>query len=425
MKRFGLLLIIITFIISPAVTAGAEEIALTLDEAIQIALRDNRDILLKTEEVKKAKLKISEARAGLYPTLNFTGGWKDTRDFYPEKNLGQTTTQFTLKQYLYRGGKTINSIAQSQDKLAVSQALKDQAKIELILNVQKAFNLVLLAEKFAELNKGILDNALMHLEALQAKFQNGEVSESDILLIKESLASVEEAYAASISQVESGQALLRNLLYLEEGIHIKPQGQFAYEPKEVAYDEAFLKAMQSRPEIRQYEAQAKADQKAIEIAKADNRPSIYASWDYYSNSTTTATFTPSKAWQDYSIVGLTFSWPIFDGWATKAKVEQAIVDLKETRLSQEKAKKDIALELKNAYLGLKNAIAEIKASESEVALYQDQRSTVEQKYGQGIASSLDLKDADLKYAVSLFNRNQAIYDYIIARVSFDKATGGI
>lgn len=422
MKRLGLLLIIFTFICP---VLQAEEVALTLDEAIQIALRDNRDMLLKAEEVKKAKLKISEAQAGLYPTLTFTGGWKDTRDYYPKKNLGQTSTQFTVKQYLYRGGKTINSIAQNQDKLVVAQTLLDKTKIELILNVQKAFNLSLLAEKFAELNKQILNNALMHLEVVKVKFQNGEVSQSDILRIKESLASVEEAYAASVNQVESTQVLLCNLLYLEEGIRIKPQGKFAYEPKEVAYDEAFLKAMQNRPEIRQYEAQTKADQKAIEIAKADSRPSIYASWDYYSSSTSTATFSPSKAWQDYSIIGFTFSWPIFDGWATKAKVEQAIVDLKETRLTQGKIRKDIALELKNAYLSLKNAIAKIKASASEVALYQDYRSTVGQKYRQGIASTLDLQDGELKYRIALFNRHQALYDYIIARVSFDKATGGI
>jgi outer membrane protein TolC len=118
------------------------------------------------------------------------------------------------------------------------------------------------------------------------------------------------------------------------------------------------------------------------------------------------------------------TWPIFDGWATRAKVEQAIIGLKETQLAKEKVVKDIALELKNAYLGLKNAIARIRTVDSELGVYSDNLSGVAEKYRQGIASLLDNEDAALKYEISSFNKKQAIYDYIIAQSSFDKATGG-
>jgi len=422
-KRLILLIILFIFIGCPLLRA--EEITLTLDEAVAIALRGNRDILLKSEEVKRAKLKISEAQANLYPSLTFTGVWKDTRDFYPKPDLGQTTTQFTLKQYLYRGGKTINTIAQQENKWEVTQALLDKSKLDTILTVQKAFYLFLLTKDISDLNKKILENTLEHLTMVSKRYRKGQVSESEVLRIKESLANVKKAYSASLNQAEVSEALLKNLLFLEETIKINPVGFFVYQPKEVVYDEAFLKAMKNRPEIRQYEAQERADKKAIEIVKADNRPSIYASWDYYSSSTTTATFTSSKAWQDYSIIGFTFTWPIFDGWATKSKVEQAIVDLKETQLTQEKVKRDITLELKNAYLSLGDAIAKMRAVESEVLLYEDNFTTAQGQYKKGIASSLDLHDADLKRQVALFNRNQAIYDYLIARVSFDKSTGGL
>ena len=241
--------------------------------------------------------------------------------------------------------------------------------------------------------------------------------------MESSLNTVIEAYEATLNQVEASAAILRNLLYLDDKVKVKPANQFVYEPKAVAYDEGFLQAMKTRPEIRQYEAQEKVDKKAIEITKADNRPSIYASWDYYSRSHTSAT--TSKNWNDYNIIGLTFSWPIFDGWATKAKVEQAITDLKETQLTKEKAIKDIALELKNAYLDLKNAIEKIKSVQAQINLYKDTLLVIQDKYNAGIASSLDLNDASLGYEVSLFNQKQAIYDYVLAKSRFDKATGGI
>jgi len=421
LARGASFIIILIFVFPFVLKAEGQEISLTLDEALAIALRDNRDILLKTEDVKQAKLKIAEAKASLFPTLNFTGTWTDTRGYYT-KDLIQTNAQATLKQYLYKGAKTINTIEQNKSKLEVSGALLDKTRLEVVLNVKKAFYTLLLAQEFSRLNKQILDNTQAHIEMIEARYQYGEASQSDVLRIKESLSSVKEAYAASLNQVEASLSLLKNLLYLDEEVKVMPDGQFAYELREVAYDEAFLKAMKSRPEIRQYEAQERVDKKAIEITKADNRPNIYASWDYYSRSHLAAG--TAKNWNDYNVIGVTFSWPIFDGWATKAKVEQAIVDLKETRLTKEKVTKDIALELKNAYLDLKNAIAKMSSMQAQADLYQDTLLVTQDKYKSGIASLLDLHDASLSYEVSLFNQKQAIYDYIVAKAKFEKATGG-
>lgn len=417
-------LILVIFTLSQPFLLRAEEVSLTLDEAVVLALRNNRDVLLKAEEVKKAKLKIAEACASFFPTLDFTGNWTNTRGLYL-KDIASTTTQTTLKQYLYKGSKTINTIEQNEYKLAVAQALWDKTKLETVLNVKKAFYTLLLTQEFLNLNKRIVENIQEHLTVIKERYQNGQASESDLLEIEASLHSVWEAYEVSLNQLEASQVLLNNILYLDIDTKIKPDAQFSYEPIEIAYAEALLQALALRPEIRQFEAQEKVNKKAIEIAKADSRPNIYASWDYYSRSTTSLTFSPTKGWQDYNIIGVTFTWPIFDGWLTKAKVEQAIVDLKETQVMKEKTIKDIALELKNVYISLKNAIAKLKATDSELLLYKNNLLTVEEKYRQGEVSLLDKKDANLKYNISIFNKKEAIYDYLIAKSSFDKATGGL
>ena len=423
MKK-AILILIILILTFPSFLKAEEEIPLTLDEAITIALRENRDILLKTEDIKKAKAKIAEARSGLLPSLSVSASLSDTRGLYI-KDSSQIASQAGVKQTLYKGGKIINTIKYSEYGVTIAQAVLDKVKLEILFNVKKAFYTFLLAQEFNRLNKQILDNTRSHIEMTEARYKSGQVSQSDILRIKEALASVEEAYEASLNQLEAALSLLKNLLYLDEKVDLKPIGEFTYEQREVAYDEGFLKAMNSRPEIRQYEAQSQAAQKAVAIAKADNHPSIYASWDYYGRSHITGLTGATKNWNDYNVLGLTFSWPIFDGWATKAKVEQAIVDLKETQLMKEKTMKDIALELKNAYLELKNALAKIKATQAEIDLYKDTLLVTQEKYKAGIVSSLDLEDVSLGYEVSLFNQKLAGYDYILAKAGFDKATGGM
>jgi len=298
----------------------------------------------------------------------------------------------------------------------------DKAKLETILSVKKAYYTFLLADRYGNINKAVVDNTNEHLVFIQARFSGGQASESEIIKMRSALAGVIQAYEVSLNQIESARALLNNLLVLDNDAKIKPEGQFSYKPKEIAYDEAFLKTMESRPEIRQLEAQKNAAAKNIEIARSGNRPEVSAAWDYYSSSR--QTLGTAKNWNDYNILGITVSWPIFDGWQTKSKVEQAIIDLKETQLLKEKTLKDITLELKTVYLGLKDAIEKIKAVSLEAKVYQDNLSVIEEKYRSGVASELDLHDAKLSYSVALFNQFQANYDYLIAKAKFDKATGG-
>jgi len=420
MKRILLTVIFLAVFFIPR--GAAQDLTLTLEEAIQLASRDNRDILLKAQDVEKAKKKISENESGLFPSLTVSGGPSETIGLYSD-SLNQTAGQISAKQYLYKGGKTINSIEQSKEKLKVSEALLDKSKLEIVQKVKKAFYTLLLVDRFVQLNQQILDNTQKHLDMLQARYDKGQASDLEILKIKESLASVQKAHTESLGQLEATHSLLFNLLYIEEGAALKVQGDFVYDPKDFVYEQAFLEAVKSRPEIRQYEAQERADKKSIEITKADNRPSVYASWDYYGRSHLTGTTTEN--WNDYNVVGVTVSWPIFDGWLTKAKLDQAIIDLKETQLTKEKVMKDIALELRNAYVGLRNAVAQVKASESDYAFYQASLQNIQEKYQKGIASRLDLEDAVLSRDVSAFSKNQSIYNYLVSKIDFDKATGGM
>jgi outer membrane protein TolC len=402
--------------------ALAEEISLTIDEAINMALRDNRDILLKAEDVNKSKAKIREARAALYPSLTLTSTWSRNNGYY-SKDFSPFNYQVGAKQYLYKGGETVNTIKYNEHLLDANQAILDKTKLETILNVKKSFYTLLLSNQYAEVNKAILKNTKSHLEYLDARYKKGLASESEILQVKSSLESVKQAYENSLNQIESSQALLNNYLYLDNDVRVIPAGELSYTEEEIVFDQGLLYALGKRPEIKQYDSQIKASEKSVDIAKSDNRPSVYASWDYYARDH--AALGTARNWGDNNIIGITFSWPIFDGWATKSKIEQAVVDLKEAQVLREKAASDIALDFKNAYIGLKNAIVKIDATESDLKMYNDDLKGAREKFKQGIVSSLDLNDAVLKQSISKFNRDSAVYDYIIAKSNLDKSMGGV
>ncbi len=419
MKKTLVLLAIAVFLFPFVIQA--EEITLTLEDALAVGLRDNRDVRIKAEDVVKAQQKIREAKSGLLPSLTATGGWTDTRGLY-SKDISQQLSQVSLEQPLYTGGRTINTIRLSQYGLIVAESVLDRTKSELALNIRKAFFTLVLAQDFREVNKKILENTQAHVDSLSERYRGGQASQSDMLRAQASLSDVRQGYEASADQVEAGAAVLRNLLSLEDAVSVNPGGELSFVPRDAAYDEAFLKALKNRPEIRQYEAQEKANEKAVAIARAGSRPAINASWDYYSLSHSLTGTT--RGWNDYSVARIIVSWPVFDGWATRAKVEQAIVDLKEAGLLKEKARADIALELKNAYLDLSTALERIKSVRDQTGVYKDSLAVMRTKYGAGIVSFLDVQDALLAYEIALFNEKQAVYDYVTAQARFEKAMGG-
>ncbi|MCM8766242.1 MAG: TolC family protein [Candidatus Omnitrophica bacterium] len=414
-------IILFIYLLNTSLLWAEEGIKLTLEEAINIALRDNREILLKKEDFKKAKEKLKEAEAGILPILSLGSSWSDTRDYY-SKDVTNFINQFSVKQPLYKGGKISGEIEENKYKIEASQTTLNMSILEIVFNVKRAFLTLMLAKEYAQLNELILRNTKNHLKAITERYDKGEVSESELIKLQEALTNIEHIFNISINQIENAKANLKNILYLANDVEIEPQGEFLYEPIEVAFDEVYLKALSKRPELRLYEE--KINRIKREIAKAELLPNVYASWDYYLNRSDSP-LAVSQDWESHQIVGVVITWPIFDGFATQAKIRQAELDLKENQLRKEKTTADITLELKNACLELNDAISKLKAKDAEMKFYEDNLRVIRDKYRVGIASDLDLEDAELRFEIANFNRKEGVYDYLIAKAKLEKAMGEV
>lgn len=422
--RLVLIISLFFSLLSMPFSFAGGQVVLSLDEAVAIALRDNRDILLSQEKLAQAKFKIDEARSGFFPEVTLNSSAIDTRGFYA-KDIINYSFNANIKQYLYKGGKTIAALKQNEYKKEALGAAVDKNILDTISRVKRAFYALALAKEFNAVHKQILENAKEHWEALKTRYEKGEASESEVLKAQAAVASEESVYLQVQNQKELAALLLKNILFIEETIAVDIKSDFEYTAREIAVDEAMLKALSLRPEIKQYEAQKQADRMEVEIAKAGNRPSLWGSFDYNSRSTSSLSFSPTKGWQDYNVVGLTMSWPIFDGGLAKSKIEQALSSLRQDTLMQDTLKKDILTHVKEAYLSLKTALGSLPPREKEITLYEDGVRVLEAKYTDGLSSEQELKDSRLALLVSRFNQKQSFYDCLLARAELDNATGVI
>jgi outer membrane protein TolC len=398
-------------------------VRLSLADTVALAVRDNKDVLLQGAQVEKAAALLAQARSARNPQLAVQGRWETTRELYA-KSIPSVSGQASLTQTLYQGGAIVAAIRQAESDIVVEEAVLEGRKLDTVLAAQKGFLTLLLARKLSELNKDILENSVQHEAIIRAKYSKGEAAQSDVLNARAQRAATEDAYLESLTQVDASRAALNRLLSLDPSVRVVPDGTFEYDPRALAYDEAFAKAITARPEVRENEARVKSQQQAVARARSGSQPAVSASWDYYSRSRNSLGFSPTKGWNDFNVLGLTVSWPVFDGWQTRARVEQETVALRQSELAREKVRQDIALEVRQAHLAVIAAAGSIRASEADIVRYRENLAVAQEKFRLGQVSRVALDDAQLKYVISVFNREQAIFEYLIAKSTLERAAGG-
>ncbi|MCR5860886.1 TolC family protein [Flavobacterium sp. J372] len=128
-------------------------------------------------------------------------------------------------------------------------------------------------------------------------------------------------------------------------------------------------------------------------------------------------------WTDFSSVALNLSIPIFNGFGTKARVNQANINLKNTEEDLKDTKLALDLAFENARTQIQNSIITINNQRENVTLAQEVLDNTQNNYQQGLATLTDLLDAENSYIQAQNNFTSALLDYKLAEVQLRKAKG--
>jgi outer membrane protein TolC len=133
----------------------------------------------------------------------------------------------------------------------------------------------------------------------------------------------------------------------------------------------------------------------------------------------------SKPWFWYNTnqVGLSVNIPIFDGLSKKFKIQQAKFILEKVENTLDFTKKGIDLEITVAKNTLTNAVLNMNVQEDNMKLAEQVYNSETKKYEIGTGSSFSILKADTDLQQAQSNYFKALYDAIIAKVSYLKALG--
>ncbi len=331
--------------------------------------------------------------------------------------------KFTFFQPIFTGGKI--SMAHEIAKLGVDvEMLKEkEARLDLVFEVKRAYLNALKAKKFLSVAKETVKLLKAHYRDALEFYKQGITPKVDLLRTevalsraKQRLTDAEAAYKLALSALA---VLLRDKVdasYELHDVEVKPS-------LELSFDDCLRIAFSNRPVIKAVAKQVEVARRYVKLEQSDYYPQIGLAGEYSKHGNNPDCdgdgLTDAERWA----ISLQLKWNLFAWGKTRHSVERArIEELK--ALEQLKAVKDkVALEVREAYLKLISARDKLMVAEKEVAQAKENYRDTRERYKEQIDTSTDVIDAQVFLSNAETRYYEALYDYNIAYARLVRVMG--
>lgn len=459
MKKFSKTFLLF-FLISSSVFSQSKIV--TLEDAINLSLGNNRDIKISQLSVYKAKAAVNEAFGYALPSLDVAAGLthfidkpkmpfpnfealltnatynilfeenvlpRDNNKFLPLETQLQSFAQsnnfessVTVSQILFNS-TVFRGIGASQVYYDLSVADLKNTISKTILNVEKAFYGYLLTKKMLEITEASFVNAQKNYANVNALYEQGLVSDFDRMQaeiqvenIRPTLMRVENILASTLDG-------LKMIIGVEPGFDIEVYGEIKYTPEELADEQDYIDyALTSNHALQTLRLKMNVDEEFIALDVSRYWPSLTAFGNYtYAGSSDKWNF------QTYSstLVGLNFSINLWEGHRTKNRVEQATITFKQTSEQVYQFKDFLVNQVKSNLLEIKRVQSLVDAQTRNVSLAERAYEIATIRYREGTGSQLEVQNSDVSLQQARTNLLESIHSYIITKYELDQLIGKI
>ncbi len=394
--------------------AGGELVS--LEVALREARSANARLPLPAFDVTIAGERLKEARAEQWLKVALEGEFVYAPPGYAEPltNLGNARLQAVVRQPLYAGGSLKAAAARAEAGVEAARGRYRMVEKDLELDVRGRFSELLAIDAEISIRNAGLEELRSYRGSLRSRQASGQGVAADLLKTDVRLA-LEEATQAEVEQRRDEARLSLNELMgrdptapleLEPLPSPEPPGETAPAPWEGA------------PEVRVAEAAARSAEADVVIAEAERRPRLLLAADagFWTDDTThlNSRFW-DRLWRDagYSF-GLVFAWNLWDPGAATARIAEAGLGLRQSRLELEVGKRDARLAWEKARAALAHVYHQIEILSRALPAAHDSYLDAQSRYRGGAATALEVLDAHAAAVETAVRRNDAVARYRVA-----------
>jgi outer membrane protein TolC len=419
----------------------------TIDQAIDYAQERNKEIKLSQLAVEDADAQILEYWASGIPTLNGTIDYNHFIQIpktvvpaeifggppgeFAELQFGVANTlngQLTLNALIFDGSFIVGLRAQKMYKELRKRELL-QTEQQVRVNVTKAFLNVLVADRTLEILQRNIENLRSNLAEAEASYQEGFVERLDVDRIQLSLQTLETEFEAARGNAWLAKNLLKFQMHYPINDDLEVEGKLEEifpeaQAFEVDYDGEF--DYNERIDYRIANKGLELSQVDIKRLQASYLPRITGFLNHSQQLQREDLFNDTQIpWIPSTLVGARLALPIFDGLDRTAKIQRAKVRREQTIQQIQQLESGIDMEITNARIQFDNAQRKLTNTKNNLDLSERIYETTQQKFDEGVGSSLEVKSAESDFYQAQASYVGALYDVLVAYVNLQNALGKI
>jgi outer membrane protein TolC len=326
-----------------------------------------------------------------------------------------------LSQPLYSGGRISSSYRISKAGYDIAEADLERQEMDITLTVIESFYGLLLARESVVVSEEAIKTAREFVRVVEARYKAGEASSFEVMRAEVEVSNLKPALISAKNGVALGELALKNLMSLKADGDVTFVGSFGSEALPVDLPTAIRQALDNRAELKMATAQARIAGEGLALAKAGRLPTLAVTADY--DLVADKLKLENDAWEKTYNGYLVLSLPIFDGFKTKSQMARSRSEIKQAEIALAGARDGIELEVRSSLLSLEAAREALESQEKNVDLAGAGLEIANDRYVQGLATNLDVMDAQLALTRARNYRLQALHDLNLAAANLRRAMG--
>lgn len=390
----------------------------TIERAVDIAQEHNPEILIARKKVMAARGGFIEARSGYLPSLSSSGLY-DKRQTQSETNLRQQDYNAIVKleQNVYTGGAVTSQVAIAQLNIARANYDLQETISRVTMDVRIAFNELLLNRAKVRVHDDSVGVLEQELKSEQDNFSAGIVGKLNVQRAEVALANERPELFNAQTDLRNSYLRLAELLAVDvrpgaQSPPIEVSGELQYRPNHPDLNDCLARADTNRPAIKARQNDIAIEDRQYVLDRSATRPHVRAFSGYEVYSERDPDVGPEFNYG--GVVGINATWNIFDGFATKGRMQATSARREAAVQALAAARRSVASEVRSAFFDLQQAERVLENETKNVQTADETLDMTKGNFAAGLGTQLDVLQAAADVARTRTTRLSAIYLHNVA-----------
>lgn len=424
-------------------TAQEEKMALSLNEAINLAIENSYNTKASKNDIKSATEKVWETTTIGLPQINgaidyqnwlkqqvsllpaeITGGPAGTFTpvtFGTKQNIGAS---ITLKQLLFDGSYLVGLQA-SRTYLKISKQANEKTELLTREAVINAYGNVLVSENSISILEKNLKIIKKNLSDVKKIYENGLNEQEDIEQLEITLGNLN----SQLNSVRRMKNIAYKMLNLSLGNPIETELTLTETLDSLVKSNINLDIVSEEFSISKHvdfkiaENDRESKRLLLKLEKSKALPTLSAFVNYGTQgySDTFSFLKTEQEWFNSSLLGVSLNIPIFSSLGRSSKTKQAKIALENADIKLKETKQRLSLMAEKAKSDYQLSIENYSTAKKNVGLAERIENKQRIKFFEGLSSSFDLLQAQNQLYSQQQNYIQSMLDVIAKKATLENA----